>query len=113
MSRGANPERRSPVSTYRFDPGQSFTEVRTVIEEINRPANKGMVAKLTWKDGNAKDQEVSYYYDQMADRFGHEVDKSSIHSEVLTSLYVGIPIEIQLVAKAPKRKPRDNNAPRA
>jgi methionine aminopeptidase len=103
VSRAANPERRPPLSKYRFDPGQSFTEVRNAIEEINRPENKGMVAKLTWKDGNAKDQEVSYYYDRMADRFGHEVDKSSIHQEVLTSLYIGIPIEIQLVPKVKRR----------
>jgi hypothetical protein len=87
------------LSTYRFDPGQSFTAVRNTIEEINRPSNKDLVAKLTWKDGTAKDQEISYYYDRMADRFGHEVDKSSIHQEVLTSLYIGIPVEIQLVPK--------------
>jgi len=87
------------VTTYRFDPGQSFTDVRNLIEEINRPSNKGLVAKLTWKDGNAKDQEVSYYYDAMAERFGHMVDKSSIHQEVMTSLYVGIPVEIQLAPR--------------
>jgi methionine aminopeptidase len=91
------------MTTYRFDPGQSFTQVRQAIEEINRPDNKGMVAKLVWKDGTAKDQEVSYYYDAMAERFGHMIDKSSIHTEILTSLYVGIPVEIHLVPK-PKRK---------
>ena len=99
VSRMANPERMIPVSTYRFDPGQTFTEVRNLIEEINRPSNKGLVAKLTWKEGSAKDQEVSYYYDTMADRFGHMVDKSTIQQEVLTSLYVGIPVEIQLVPR--------------
>jgi hypothetical protein len=95
----ANPERKVPVSTYLFDPSQSFTEVRNLIEEINRPSNKGLVAKLTWKEGTAKYQEVSYYYDAMAERFGHMVDKSSIHQEVLTSLYIGIPVEIQLVPR--------------
>lgn len=87
------------MKSYRFEPEQSFAEVRRMIDEINAPENKGMIAKLIWREGTQKDQDVTYYYDEMADRFGHIVDKSSIHSEVTTSLYVGIPIEIQLVPK--------------
>jgi len=88
------------MKSYRFHPDQSFAEVRRQIDEINMPENKVSVAKLIWRDGNAKDQEVSYYYDEMAERFGHTVDKSSIHTEVMTSLFVGIPVEVQLVPKA-------------
>lgn len=88
------------MKTYRFHPDQSFAEVRRQIDEINLPENKGQVAKLTWRDGNAKDQEVSYYYDELAERFGHMVDKSAIHTEVMTSLFVGIPVEVQLHPKA-------------
>ena len=90
------------MKSYRFDPDQSFAEVRRKIDEIEHPDNKGMVAKLIWREGTAKDQEVSYFYDEMAERFGHMVDKSSIQSEVTASLYVGIPVEIQLVPKAQK-----------
>jgi hypothetical protein len=88
------------MKSYRFHPDQTFAEVRKQIDAINQPENKGQVAKLIWRDGNAKDQEVSYYYDEMAERFGHMVDKSAIHSEIMTSLYVGIAVEVQLVPKA-------------
>lgn len=92
------------MKSYRFHPDQSFAEVRRQIDEINLPENKVHVAKLIWREGSAKDQEVSYYYDEMAERFGHMVDKSSIHSEIMTSLYVGIPVEIQLVPKAQRSR---------
>jgi hypothetical protein len=90
------------MKRYRFAPDQSFAEVRRLIDEIDSPEHKGMVAKLIWREGTAKDQEVTYYYDEMAERFGHIVDKSAIHSEVLTSLYVGIPVDIQLAPKPEK-----------
>lgn len=93
------------MKSYHFHSGQTFAEVRQHMDEINLPENKGQVAKLIWRDGTAKDQEVSYYYDEMAERFGHMVDKSAIYTEVMTSLYIGIPIEIQLVPRH-ERTPR-------
>jgi hypothetical protein len=90
------------MKSYRFEPEQTFAQVRRQIEEIDDPANKGMMAKLIWREGSQKDQDVTYFYDEMAERFGHIVDKSSIHTEVLSSLYVGIPLEIQLVPKPSK-----------
>ena len=91
------------MKSFQFEPDQSFNDVRRRIDEINDPANKGMVAKLIWREGSQKDQDVSYFYDEMAERFGHIVDKSAIHTEVLASLYVGIPLEIQLVPKLQKK----------
>lgn len=87
------------MKRYRFEPEMSFAEARRQIQEINDPHHRELLAKLTWKEGTAKDQSIPYLYDSLAERFGHTIDKSSIHTEVLTSLYNGIPIEVELVTR--------------
>ena len=54
------------MTTYTFDPSQSFEEVRRMIDEINGVQHKGLLARLTWRDGSAKDQSVTYLYDEFA-----------------------------------------------
>ena len=87
------------METFRFDPEMPISEVRRRVEEINRPERREMVAKLTWLDGTAKDQSLHFLYDPMAERFGHSIDKSSLHTEILNSLYNGIALEITLTPR--------------
>ena len=89
------------MKTIRFTPGQTFDEVRKLIATLNLPENRNHVAKLTWRDGTMKDQTVTYFYDEMAERFGHQVAKESIGVEIVNSLMIGIPVD---VAVSPKRK---------
>ena len=87
------------METFGFDPDLPISEVRRRVEDINRPEHREMVAKLTWLDGTAKDQSLHFLYDPMADRFGHSIDKSSLHTEILNSLYNGIPVKITLTPR--------------
>ncbi len=100
------------MTTYTFDPSQSFEEVRRIIDEINGVQHKGLLARLTWRDGSAKDQSVTYLYDEFAERFGHSIDKSGLHTEILASLFNGIPVEIELVPR-PQRTPNGIGQPAA
>ena len=87
------------MKTYRFEPGQSFLEVRRIIEEINGSENRRMLARLTWLDGSAKNQFVTFLYDEFAERFGHSIDKSGLHTEIISSLFNGVAIKIELVPR--------------
>jgi hypothetical protein len=87
------------MKTISFHPRQSFDEVRGLLEQLNRQEHRNEVARLTWRDGNAKDQTVVYLYDTMADRFGHTVDKESIGVEIVASLMSGIPVDVTVLPK--------------
>ena len=84
------------MDVYQFDPDMTFTYVRKTVEEINLPRNKNLVARFTWLEGNSKDLSVPFLYDEMAERFGHMIDKSALHTEILYSLYNAIPVEVRL-----------------
>jgi hypothetical protein len=93
------------MQTLRFHPGQSFDEVRAALAGLNSTENRHRVATLTWREGNAKDQSIAYLYDEMADRFGHSIDKESIGVEIVSSLMSGIPVDVSVAdAKAEKRR---------
>ena len=87
------------MDSYRFNPDMTFAEARRMMQEIDSTDHRGQVAKLTWLEGNAKDQSIPFLYDEMADRFGHSVDKSAMHSEVMSCLYNGIPVEVRLIPR--------------
>jgi hypothetical protein len=89
------------MRTIKFHPGQSFDEVRMLLATLNLPEFRNHVAKLTWRDGTAKDETVTYFYDPFAERFGHQVDKEPIGLEIINSLIVGIAVDVTI---APKRK---------
>jgi hypothetical protein len=84
------------MMTYEFHSGMTFDQVRAQLARLNDPANRGMIGKLTWQEGTAKGQSLTYLYDPMADRFGHRIDKESISVEVVSSLMNAIPLLVEL-----------------
>jgi hypothetical protein len=86
----------SRMMTIEFHSGLTFDQVREFLTQLNEPANRGQIARLTWREGTAKDQSVLYLYDPMADRFGHKIDKESISVEIVSSLLNGIPVAVDL-----------------
>lgn len=84
------------MKSYRFDTGQTFDEIRNTMREINNPSNSEFVARLTWLEGSQAQQSVSYRWDPMAERFGHQIDKEPLDREIVYSLLSGIPVEVSL-----------------
>ena len=95
------------MTTYHFDPSDSFGTVRQRVDEINAPANRVNLARVSWLEGTAKGESITFLYDEMAERFGHTIDKSALHHEILTSLYNGIPLDVELVPR-PQRGAADD-----
>jgi hypothetical protein len=79
-----------------FHPGLTFDQVRQFFAQLNEPANRGQIARLTWQEGTAKGQSMLYLYDPMAERFGHKIDKESITVEIVSNLLNGIPVSVEL-----------------
>ena len=90
------------MAIHHFAPRDTFESVRERMEGINAPENRLQLARLSWLEGNAKGESITFLYDEMADRFGHTIDKSALHHEVLTSLYNGVPVDVELIPR-PKR----------
>jgi hypothetical protein len=84
------------MTKIEFHSGLTFDQVRQFLAQLNEPANRGQIARLTWQDGSAKGQSVLYLYDPMAERFGHKIDKESIAVEVVSNLLNGIGVSVEL-----------------
>jgi len=84
------------MTTYRFDPDMTFREVSRLLGELNDPAHRDSIAKLTWLEGSAKDETLTYLYDPLAERFGHRIDKDPLSGEVVSNLINGISVEVAL-----------------
>jgi len=84
------------MTKIEFHSGLTFDQVRQYLAQLNEPANRGQIARLTWQEGTAKGQSVLYLYDPMAERFGHKIDKESISVEIVSNLLNGIPVTVEL-----------------
>jgi hypothetical protein len=85
------------MKLYKFDADQSFRQVRQIMAELNNPENRHLVAKLIWDLGAGGREPLTYLWDPFAERFGHQIDKEPIDSEIVNSLINEIPVEVQLV----------------
>jgi hypothetical protein len=85
------------MMSIRFDPGMSFREVRRLLGELSDPANKDHVAHLTWLEGEAEGQYLTYLWDPLAERFGHNIDKEPIDTQIVSNLITDIAMEVRLV----------------
>ena len=84
------------MNAYRFETSLTFDQARAMMNEINAPAHKHLVAHLTWLEGNQAGQSISFRWDPMAERFGHQLDKEPLEREIVYSLLIGIPVEVAL-----------------
>lgn len=86
------------MKTYEFTLSQTIQDVRQALAQVNDPANKHLIAKVLWRTGPQADNDpLTYLWDPYAERFGHQLDKEMIDSQVVDSLMNGIPVEVQLV----------------
>ena len=92
------------MKSFQFDPSQTFTEVRKLMAILNRAEHVRHVAKLTWLEGNQISQTLTYRWDTLADRFGHEIDKEGINVEIVSSLLNNIPVRVDVEDEKPRRK---------
>lgn len=84
------------MKSFRFDTKQTFDDARRIMRDINNPSNSDFVARLKWLEGSQAGQSVSYRWDPMAERFGHQIDKEPLDREIVYSLLSGIPVEVSL-----------------
>jgi len=89
------------MKTYEFRPEQTFREVRRLLAELSSAEHKGHIAKLVWREGKAEGKSLTYLWDPMAERFGHNIDKEPIDSEIVANLINEIAIDVQV--SLPKR----------
>jgi hypothetical protein len=90
------------TKTFRFDPDLSFRQARDLLRQLSAPEHKGHIAKLTWLEGRAEGESLTYLWDPMAERFGHNIDKEPIDSEVVANLINEIAVEVEVTL--PKRQ---------
>jgi len=90
------------MKTFSFHPDMTFREARELLRQLRAPEHKGYIAKLIWLEGKAEGEALTYLWDPMAERFGHNIDKEAIDSEVFANLTNEIAIEVQV--SLPKRK---------
>lgn len=81
---------------FRFDPQLTFAQARERLELLNDTAHQHHVAKLIWLEGTSSGQELTFLWDPMAERFGHQIDKEPIEVEIVSSLMNGIAVEVRL-----------------
>ncbi len=89
------------MKTYRFHPDQTFREVHRLLQELSAKEHAGLVAKVTWLEGKAAGESLTYLWDPHAERFGHQIDKEPIDTEIVANLSNEIALEVTLIA--PKR----------
>jgi len=89
------------MKRFRFDPDQSFRDVRRLMGELNASEHKELLARLTWLEGSQAQQSITYLWDPLAERFGLQIEKENIDVEIVSSLMAGIPVEVEVFP--PKR----------
>ncbi len=87
----------TPVQTLRFDPAMSFEEVRRRLDQLRDPAHRGLIARVTWLEGLSAGESLTYLWDPIAERFGHNIDKEPIDHEIVDNLINGISLEVQVL----------------
>lgn len=89
------------MKTFSFHPDLTFRETRRLLNELSSPEHKGLVARLVWLEGKAAGESLTFLWDPMAERFGHNIDKEPIDHEIVDNLINEIAVEVQLIV--PKR----------
>ena len=92
------------MKTFTFHPDLTFREARRLMNELSIPEHRGHIAKLTWLDGQAAGQSLTYLWDPMAERFGHNIDKEPIDHEIVDNLTNEISVEVQVVLPKARRE---------
>ncbi len=94
------------MKNFRFDPGQTFREVRGMLTELSSPQHKDQIAKLIWLEGSSAGEALTYLWDPLAERFGHNIDKEPIDSEIVANLINDIAVEVKVVKPKPVARKR-------
>ncbi len=92
------------TKTYSFTPDLTFREARRLMLELSSPEHKGHIAKLIWQDGKAAGESLTYLWDPMAERFGHNIDKEPIDREIVDNLVNEIAVEVQVMLPKARRE---------
>lgn len=87
----------TPIKSFTFDPSLSFDTARQRLTELHDPAHSGHIAKVTWLDGLSAGESLTYLWDPMAERFGHNIDKEPIDHVIVDNLINGISLEVQVL----------------
>jgi len=95
----------SPMKTFTFHPDMTFREARRLMQELSSPEHKGHIAKLVWLEGKAQGEALTFLWDPMAERFGHQIDKEPIDTEIVDNLINEISVRVDVIL--PKRTHHD------
>ena len=96
------------MKTFRFDPGMTFEETRARLRELHDPAHQHLIAKLVWLEGSSAGEALTFLWDPMAGRFGHNIDKELIDRPIVENLINGLAVEVRLVEGKKKGGKRKN-----
>lgn len=93
------------MKTFLFDPEMTFTAARRRMNEVNESGSPGHIAKMIWRDGPTAGDALTFLWDPLAERFGHNIDKEPIDHAIAQNLLIGIGVEVQVLEHhAIKRK---------
>jgi hypothetical protein len=90
------------MKTFSFHPDLTFREAHQLMRQLSAPEHKGHIAKLVWLEGKAEGESLTYLWDPMAERFGHNIDKEPIDHEIVANLINEIALEVRV--SVPKRQ---------
>ena len=92
------------MKTFTFSPDMSFREARRMMNALSAPEHKDHIAKLIWLEGKAAGESLTFLWDPMAERFGHNIDKEPIDTEIVANLANEIAVEVQVAEPHSVRK---------
>jgi len=92
------------MKTYSFTPDLTFREARRLMAELSSLENRGHIAKLIWMEGKAAGESLTFLWDPMAERFGHNIDKEPIDHEIVENLINEIAVDVQVSLPKARRE---------
>ena len=92
------------MKTFTFRPDMTFREARSLMRELSSPEHRGHIARLVWLEGKAEGESLTYLWDPMAERFGHNIDKEPIDTEIVANLINEISVEVQVSLPKARRE---------
>lgn len=85
------------MKSFKFDPEMSYAEARRRMIEVSENGSRDHFAKLIWRDGPTSGDSLTYLWDPLAERFGHNIDKEPIDHAISQNLLIGIAVEVQVL----------------
>ena len=85
------------MKSFQFDPEMTFTAARRRMIEVSDSGSQGHIAKLIWRDGPTSGDSLTYLWDPLAERFGHNIDKEPIDHAISQNLLIGLAVEVQVL----------------